>query len=85
MTALVIALIVVILLGIYCIWIAHKIECKEFNYFSAVLFVCCGGIISEINNYNKPMAIDVYQGKTTLQITYQDSIPIDTAVVFKNK
>ena len=27
--------------------------------------------------------IDVYRGKTTLQITYQDSIPIDSVVVFK--
>lgn len=30
-----------------------------------------------------PKAIDVYRGKTTLQITYQDSIPIDSVVVFK--
>lgn len=31
-----------------------------------------------------PQAIDVYRGKTTLQIKYQDSIPIDSIVVFKN-
>lgn len=30
-----------------------------------------------------PQAIDVYRGKTTLQITYQDSIPIDSIVIFK--
>lgn len=30
-----------------------------------------------------PSAIDVYRGKTTLQVTYKDSIPIDTTVVFK--
>lgn len=30
-------------------------------------------------------AIDVYRGKTTLQITYKDSIPIDSVVVYKNK
>lgn len=34
-------------------------------------------------NPNTPTAIDVYQGKTTLEITYRDSIPIDTVVVFK--
>ena len=30
-----------------------------------------------------PKAIDVYRGKTTLQITYKDTIPLDTTVVFK--
>lgn len=33
--------------------------------------------------WNEPQAIDVYRGKTTLQITYKDSIPQDTIVVFK--
>ena len=33
----------------------------------------------------KPSAIDVYNGKTTLQITYQDSVPVDTIVVWKNE
>ena len=32
-----------------------------------------------------PKPIDVYRGKTTLQITYRDSIPIDSVVVFKNE
>lgn len=27
--------------------------------------------------------MDVYQGKTTLRITYQDSIPVDSCVVWK--
>lgn len=34
---------------------------------------------------NKPQAIDVYRGNTTLQITYQDSIAIDTVVIFKRQ
>lgn len=37
--------------------------------------------ISILNN--KPSALDVYRGKTTLEITYKDSIPIDSVVVFK--
>lgn len=32
-----------------------------------------------------PTALDVYKGKTTLEITYRDSIPVDSTVVFKNK
>ena len=33
----------------------------------------------------KPTAIDVYRNKTTLEITYKDGVPIDSAVVWKNK
>lgn len=36
-----------------------------------------------INSYKSPKAIDVYRGKTTLQITYKDNIPIDSTVVYK--
>ena len=34
---------------------------------------------------NQPTAIDVYKGKTELQITYKGTIPVDSVVVFKNK
>ena len=30
-----------------------------------------------------PTALDVYRGKTTLEITYRDSIAIDSTVVYK--
>ena len=32
-----------------------------------------------------PTAIDVYRGKTTLEITYRDSVAIDSTVVYKVK
>lgn len=32
-----------------------------------------------------PTAMDVYQGKTTLEITYKDGVAIDSVVVFKDK
>lgn len=32
-----------------------------------------------------PTAMDVYKGKTTLEITYKDGVAIDSTVVFKNK
>ena len=34
---------------------------------------------------NTPKPIDVYRGKTTLEITYKDRVPIDSTVVWKNK
>lgn len=30
----------------------------------------------------KPTAIDVYEGKTTLEITYRDGVPVDSTVVW---
>lgn len=36
-------------------------------------------------HYDIPKAIDVYRGNTTLEITYKDSIPVDTVIIFKNK
>ena len=38
-----------------------------------------------IINLRKPKAIDVYQGNTTLEITYKDNMPIDSVVVWKNR
>ena len=35
-------------------------------------------------NY-EPTALDVYRGKTTLEITYRDSVAIDSIVVYKMK
>lgn len=40
-------------------------------------------MIAAISYTAQPKAIDVYRGKTTLEITYKDSIPIDSVVVFK--
>ena len=31
----------------------------------------------------EPKPIDVYNGKTTLEISYRDSVPVDTVVVWK--
>lgn len=47
------------------------------------MIISFGAIIQNVEG-NKPTALDVYRGNTTLQITYRDSIPIDTVVVFKN-
>ena len=41
-----------------------------------------GGFAVKIDNIEP---IEVYCGNTELQITYQDSIPIDSVVVYKNK
>jgi len=40
---------------------------------------------AEMVNKRQPTAIDVYKGKTTLRVTYIDSIATDSVVVFKDK
>ena len=37
------------------------------------------------NKSNHPKAIDVYRGKTELEVTYRDSIAIDSTVVWKKE
>ena len=49
-------------------------------YSSVAIMV--GGTMMICEN-NCPQAIDVYRGKTTLQITYKNNVPIDTTVVYK--
>ena len=59
-------------------WLAYSaITCFVIVF---ILFVCFA-----INNKTNPTAIDVYRGKTTLEVTYKDGVPIDTVVVFKEK
>ena len=51
--------------------------------FTAILGItgiCC--IVLGADN-NIPTALDVYRGKTTLEITYRDSVAIDSTVVYK--
>ena len=54
-------------------------------YFGTLL-ACVGATLIAANQYeSNPSAMDVYQGKTTLEITYKDGVAIDSVVVFKNE
>ena len=48
---------------------------------SSVFLIIVGA--SCIHICKNPSAIDVYRGKTTLQITYKNNVPIDTTVIYK--
>ena len=44
------------------------------------------GYFTWVNDSNNiPTALDVYRGKTTLEITYRDSVAVDSVVVYKMK
>jgi len=54
--------------------------------YIGTLLACLGAILFATSNYeSKPSAMDVYQGKTTLEITYKDGVPVDSTVVFKDE
>ena len=48
-----------------------------------ILFVIEICLLREIIEKPKPTAMDVYQDKTTLEITYKDGVPVDSVVVWK--
>jgi hypothetical protein len=57
---------------------------KPEKAFISTMCICIGTIcMVNFIGQKYPKPIDVYRGKTTLQITYKDNIPIDTVVVFK--
>ena len=76
---------VFVALGIFLVIFAMLDDCE--NSCCALLgaavaimgIACIIGILTPA----RPKAIDVYRNKTTLEITYRDSIPVDTVVVFK--
>ena len=58
----------------------------ESSFFIYTLFVYSFLVfILSLSCVCKPSAIDVYRGKTTLEITYKNRVPIDSTVVWKNK
>ena len=76
------------ILGIIIIFIGGGIigwNCDK-NYYGLLgTIIVIIGIFILVHNIkdNVPTAMDVYQGKTTLEITYKDGVPIDSVVVFK--
>lgn len=78
----------------YELWFGDnlEIEIHDFNFYEealsdcAVVFALLYGVFGSayIQQY-KPKPIDVYRGKTTLEITYRDSVAIDSTVVYKVK
>lgn len=76
----------ILLLSVRCIIDIIKGNGFYSNFFIWTLFVYSFLVFLLLLSYVcKPKAIDVYRGKTTLEITYKDRVPIDSTVVWKNK
>ena len=86
MEILVILIITIIVLPFSGMLIIDMIKGDEFNYKSLVfiLFLYPLLVFFLLLSYiNKPKAMDVYRGKTTLEITYKNKVPVDSTVVWK--
>ena len=75
----------ILLLSVLCIIDIIKGNGFETNFFIYTLFVYSFLVfILSLSCVYKPSAMDVYRGKTTLEITYKDKVPVDSTVVWKN-
>lgn len=75
-------LLIILFLGIYLIC-DENLKNSSTCVLSAIvlLSVSVGYIMNHFNN--KPTALDVYQDKTTLKVSYVDGVPVDSVVLFK--
>ena len=86
---IIMGIIILIITLAVCIGVMIR---KNKEFYNGFLFgvVIAMGISSGISLITidviepTPTAMDVYQGKTTLKITYKDDIPTDSVVVFKD-
>ena len=88
MILIVIALILTIsMLDILVMYIIDSVRGKSVPDRNVIVFysfiLSLGILILLAFSLNEPKAIDVYRGKTTLEITYKDKVPIDSIVVWK--
>ena len=77
--ALILAFVFVISLFIFVIF-AYDISATS---FITIFLLTVGILVSLLVILEEPQAMDVYKGKTTLEITYKNGVAIDSTVVFK--
>lgn len=47
------------------------------------IFIIVGSILILVPIFSTPTALDVYQSKTELRITYDGKVPVDSVVIYK--
>lgn len=76
------------IIGFIILWIYALVKFKtcraEFCLGTCIGFIIFAYIVA-LNNSLEPTALDVYRGKTTLEVTSINGVPQDTVVVFKDK
>ena len=77
--------IVIVIAGIMATKLANYKNSYSIICLTLMIIIWCINVYCVTVIINQPTAIDVYKGKTELQITYKGTIPVDSVVVFKNK
>lgn len=87
MVAIILGLIIIALVALQCFISSSGDGNIDTGFFLgicvAILVFFEIGIVSNIIKESKPTAMDVYQGKTTLEYTIRDGVKLDSVVVFK--
>lgn len=72
--------------GIFCQYALYSTNDRSFSLAGSVVFMLAGMFLHVIIFDGKnPKPIDVYRGRTTLEVTYRDGVPTDTVVIFKTE
>lgn len=87
------AIIVGILLAFFVILSLYTSNNKKSDYDTGVVigFIICGlfvlevGFLSDLIGDPQPTAMDVYQGKTTLEYKVIDNAKVDSIVILKKQ
>lgn len=83
---LIFSIICCLICVVLAIAIKDEVGCRVLSFLAGIFMILgIAGFVNIKEQNNTPTALDVYQGKTTLEITYRDSIPVDSVVVFKDE
>ena len=76
---------ILFVLGLIMLIVGLFLICTERKDTAFIFGVIGAYIVSGAVIMLRPTAMDVYQGKTTLEITYKEGVPVDSVVVFKEE
>lgn len=77
------AFIILNILGIIFFLASLCIDEDDITWFISCMCFAMGFICYVSDD--TPTAMDVYKGKTTIEVTYRDGVAVDSVVVFKKK
>ena len=77
---LILGILVGLLIGAFCVYLIPVFNFKKAQKRAAAT---TKEAERKADNIVKNAQLDVYRGKTTLEITYRDSVAVDSTVVYK--
>ena len=84
-TLIIVIVGIVSIIGWICLFLNKDTIATICFTISTGILIGTHAYMSKCDTKDEPSALDVYRGKTTLEITYRDSVAIDSTVVYKVK